>query len=111
MFHVRQSLIFPKALQDGLGKVFIYVVLVAFGLDRSGQINVVCMVLLVQMKQSVWTSSYFSDALVCTSFITFFIEKLNNAELPPKRTILKKDFEYLSSIRLKLQEYLQVKHL
>lgn len=36
-----------------------------------------------------------------------FHEALNLAELPAKRTILKKDFDYLNSIRPRLQEYLQ----
>ena len=56
-------------------------------------------------------SKLFSDTTLHISFVIFFVEKLNDAELPPKRTILKKDFEYLSSIRLKLQEYLQVKYI
>ena len=37
-----------------------------------------------------------------------YLESLNEAELPAKRTIFKKDYEYLNSIRFRLQEYLQV---
>ena len=109
---MRQSLIFPKALQDGFEKFFVYVVLVAFVWAREEWSDQQCLNGVTGADEAVnWDIIYFFDTLLCTSFIIFFVEKLNDAELPPKRTILKKDFEYLSSIRLKLQEYLQVKYL
>jgi len=49
----------------------------------------------------------YNEFYVLDSKLRRFHDSLNNAEIPAKRTILKKDYEYLSSIRLKFQEYLQ----
>ena len=41
-------------------------------------------------------------------FFLFLLDSFSVAEPPAKRTILKKDFEYLNSTRSRFQEYLQV---
>ena len=49
----------------------------------------------------------YNEFYVLDSKLRRFHEALNVIELPAKRTILKKDFEFHNSIRMKLQEYLQ----
>ena len=58
--------------------------------------------------QSQWqVVRKYNEFYVLDNKLRRFHDALNHAELPPKRTIFKKDFEYLNSIRPKFQEYLQ----
>lgn len=59
-------------------------------------------------QDSQWqVARKYNEFYVLNNKLRRFHEHLEKVDLPPKRTILKKDFEYLNSIRPKLQEYLQ----
>ncbi|XP_065659374.1 sorting nexin-14 isoform X3 [Hydra vulgaris] len=79
-------------------KSFVFVI----NIERVGNSNSSC-------ADSQWhVYRNYSEFYVLDSKLKSFHESLSNeVELPPKRTILKKDFGYLNSIKSKLQEYLQ----
>lgn len=60
------------------------------------------------MNESKWqVVRKYNEFYVLDAKLRRFHDTVREAELPPKRTILKKDHGYLESIRFRLQEYLQ----